>query len=99
MLTEGSVPVTMAIDPHLNRVFVTHQNLWNNYDDTPRSAGSVGVLNATSGAIGRTVQVGWLPWAMTVDPSSGRLFVLNGDGDGSSQGTLSVLSEKALSTT
>ncbi len=97
-INEGSVPVAMALDSRLNRVFIAHQNLWNSYDHTPRSAGSVGLLNAMTGAVLQTVQVGWLPWVMTLDTTSRRLFVLNGEGSGNdgAQSTLSVLSENAL---
>jgi YVTN family beta-propeller protein len=63
------------VDAPANRAFVTHPG-----------SDSVGVLDATTGALLRTVAVGRRPGALAVDTRAGRVFVAN-----QNDGTVSVL--------
>jgi YVTN family beta-propeller protein len=76
-------PADMAIDEPLGRVFVV-----NSGDDV--HAGTVTVLDATSGARLQTVTVGTLPTGIAVDPQTGRIFVAN-SGHLSIHGSISIL--------
>jgi DNA-binding beta-propeller fold protein YncE len=74
----GLAPSAVAIDAHTGRVFVLNSNVTVTHNDVRSiGRGTVSVLDARTGAVLRTVIVGSVPSAVTVDAHTGRVFVLN----------------------
>jgi DNA-binding beta-propeller fold protein YncE len=75
----------MALDGPANRVFVP------SYGPTSR-VGTLSVLDATTGALVRSVRVGVYPIAAAVDEQTRRVFVVNsGNGTRTEPGSITVL--------
>jgi len=73
----GDAPDALALDERSGRVFVANLGPLDVDTGVPSGAGSVSMLDATSGVVLRTVAVGVFPAGLAVDVRSGRVFVLN----------------------
>jgi len=72
----GLCPQKVALDAQTNRLFITNAGV----TDQQRAGtgrGTVSVLDATTGAVLRTVRVGVWPYALAVDARAGRVYVTN----------------------
>jgi YVTN family beta-propeller protein len=81
----GSNPYTVVLSSDGKSAYVSNwggeQTFTPPFTVTEQSPGSVSVIDATTGAFERTIQVGTHPSAMAVDPASGDLYVANTDSD------------------
>ncbi len=98
----GAGPVALAVDAHLNRVYVAGEG---KTDDNgfPVGAGSLTVLNATTGAVLRSARLGQGPLAMAVDAQTGHVYVtLEGptdlSGNPRAQGSVTVFNATTAAT-
>lgn len=74
---QAGLGMGMVLDDGANRVFVVDKGPFDDKTGLLTGHGRVTVLDATTGAVVRTVPVGTIPVVITDDPSSGRVFVLN----------------------
>lgn len=95
----GADPSALAVDGRTGRVFVV-----NRHDSAPghaSHAGTVSVVDSTSGVVQCTVAVGLNPIAVAMDARTRRVFVLNGgrptqDGIHYFLGSVSILDATAM---
>jgi YVTN family beta-propeller protein len=96
----GRDPLALAVDERTGHVFVAKNDLGLQdqlslaLNCCPRGKGSVAVLDARSGAVQRTVQVGLSPMAIAVDERVGRAFVVSYGSD-TRTGRLGVLDTRS----
>jgi DNA-binding beta-propeller fold protein YncE len=79
-LYAGGPASAVAVDPRRARIFVAHTGAVDKYG-TPLGTGTVTVLDARSGKVMRTMDVGVAPQALAVDERNGQAIVVNAGGD------------------
>jgi DNA-binding beta-propeller fold protein YncE len=92
----GLLPVALALDPATGLVLVAHLDHVNSADE-PDGPGALSVLDGRSGAVRRTLPLGWGPSAIVVDAARGRVLVLTASGrGGDSPGAVQSFALRAL---
>ncbi len=70
--------VALALDPRRERAYAVSRD--GGWSFSPAVAGTLTVLDARSGAVVKTYQLGFNPTAVAVDARSGRIFIASGVG-------------------
>ncbi len=84
----GTNPRHIAVDDSAGRVFVVNDGGGNPRTASPAEKGSLSILDAATGALLRTVPLGWAPTAAVVDRHTGLVFIGSHTGAMSAQGPI-----------